>query len=113
MENYTDKIRLRDNDEIFITNNTWPNLTYEFGLNNSKKVILTVLGYDINDFDFQRLALGEYYFQDVEHYSEANLPPPGKKWKVKGLGGTDFRPVFKYIQKKMSAQMTFRELRTR
>ena len=52
MENYTDKIRLRDNDEIFITNNTWPNLTYEFGLNNSKKVILTVLGYDINDFDF-------------------------------------------------------------
>ena len=42
--------------------------------------------------------------QDVEHYSEVNLPPPGKKWKAKGLGGTDFRPVFKYIKKKMPAQ---------
>ena len=42
--------------------------------------------------------------QDVEHYSEAKLPPPDKKWKVKGMGGTDFRPVFEYIQKKMLVQ---------
>ena len=42
--------------------------------------------------------------QDVEHYSEANLPSPDKKWKVKGFGGTDFRPVFDYIQKKMHEQ---------
>ena len=42
--------------------------------------------------------------QDVEHYSEANLPPPNRKWKVKGLGGTDFRPVFDYIQKNMRVQ---------
>lgn len=27
-----------------------------------------IISRDINDFDFQRLALGEYYFQDVEHY---------------------------------------------
>lgn len=42
--------------------------------------------------------------QDVSHYSEANLPPPDRKWEVKGLGGTDFRPVFEYIQKKMREQ---------
>ncbi len=42
--------------------------------------------------------------QDVEHYSEASLPPPDKKWKAKGLGGTDFRPVFDHIQKNMHEQ---------
>lgn len=42
--------------------------------------------------------------QDVSHYSEANLPPPDRKWEVKGLGGTDFRPVFEYIQKKKLEQ---------
>ena len=42
--------------------------------------------------------------QDASHYSEANLPPPDRKWEVKGLGGTDFRPVFEYIQKKMREQ---------
>ena len=42
--------------------------------------------------------------QDVEHYSEGNVPPPGKKWKVKGFGGTDFCPVFEYISKNMSEQ---------
>ncbi len=42
--------------------------------------------------------------QKVEHYSEANLPPTDKKWDVEGLGGTDFRPVFEYIQKKMRVQ---------
>ena len=42
--------------------------------------------------------------QDVQHYSETMLPPPDKKWKAKGFGGTDFRPVFKYIQKNMQAQ---------
>ena len=39
--------------------------------------------------------------QNVEHYSEDKVPPPDKKWKAKGLGGTDFRPVFNYIQNKM------------
>lgn len=39
--------------------------------------------------------------QNVEHYSEGKVPPPDKKWKAKGLGGTDFRPVFDYIQRKM------------
>ena len=42
--------------------------------------------------------------QNVEHYSEGNVPAPDKKWKVKGLGGTDFRPVFEYVQKKMREQ---------
>ena len=42
--------------------------------------------------------------QNVEHYSEANPPPPDKKWKVKGFGGTDFHPVFDYIRKKMHVQ---------
>ena len=42
--------------------------------------------------------------QDVEHYSEANVPLPDKKWEVKGLGGTDFCPVYEYIQKKMREQ---------
>lgn len=42
--------------------------------------------------------------QNVEHYSEANLPPPNKKWKTAGGGGTDFRPVFEYIQTKIHEQ---------
>ncbi len=42
--------------------------------------------------------------QVVEHYSDANLPPSNKKWEIKGLGGTDFCPVFEYIQKKMKEQ---------
>ena len=42
--------------------------------------------------------------QDVKHFSEANPPPPDRKWEVKGLGGTDFRPVFEYIQKEMREQ---------
>jgi predicted metal-dependent peptidase len=42
--------------------------------------------------------------QVVEHYSEGNLPPPDKKWQVKGFGGTDFRTVFEYIKKKMRVQ---------
>ena len=42
--------------------------------------------------------------QVVEHYSEGNLPPPDKKWQVKGFGGTDFRPVFEYIQKTRKVQ---------
>ena len=42
--------------------------------------------------------------QLVEHYTEANLPSPDKKWNVKGFGGTDFRPVFEYIQKQMREQ---------
>ena len=42
--------------------------------------------------------------QNVEHYSEVNLPPPDKSWEVKGLGGTDFRPVFEYVQKNMKIQ---------
>ena len=42
--------------------------------------------------------------QNAEHYSEANVPPPGKKWKVRGFGGTDFRPVFDYIGKNMREQ---------
>ncbi len=42
--------------------------------------------------------------QDVEHYSDANIPPHDKKWEVKGFGGTDFCPVFEYIQKKMKEQ---------
>ncbi len=36
--------------------------------------------------------------QDVEHYTQDRLPPPDKKWKVKGGGGTDFRPVFEYVK---------------
>ena len=42
--------------------------------------------------------------QNVEHYSDANVPPLDKKWKIKGLGGTDFRPVFDYIRKNMHEQ---------
>ena len=42
--------------------------------------------------------------QQVEHYTEGNLPPPNKKWTVKGLGGTDFRPVFDHIRKNMREQ---------
>ena len=42
--------------------------------------------------------------QDVKHFSEANPPPPDRKWEVKGLGGTDFRPVFEYIQKELREQ---------
>ena len=42
--------------------------------------------------------------QDVEHYSEAKVPPPNKKWRVRGFGGTDFRPVFDYIGKNMREQ---------
>lgn len=42
--------------------------------------------------------------QDVKHFSEANPPPPDRKWEVKGLGGTDFRPVFEYFQKEMREQ---------
>ena len=35
--------------------------------------------------------------QNVKHYSEDKVPPPDKKWKAKGLGGTDFRPVFDLV----------------
>lgn len=41
---------------------------------------------------------------DVKHFSEARLPAPDQKWEVKGGGGTDFRPVFEYIRKKMREQ---------
>ena len=36
--------------------------------------------------------------QNVEHYTQDKLPPPDKEWEVKGYGGTDFRPVFKYVK---------------
>jgi predicted metal-dependent peptidase len=42
--------------------------------------------------------------QAVEHYSDDNVPRDDKKWDVKGLGGTDFRPVFEYIRKNMREQ---------
>lgn len=40
--------------------------------------------------------------QCVEHYSQDNLPPPDRKWNVRGFGGTNFCPVFGYIQREMS-----------
>ena len=39
--------------------------------------------------------------QNVEHFSDMNPPPPDKKWKIHGGGGTDFRPVFNYVKKKL------------
>ncbi|NLF61667.1 MAG: hypothetical protein GX574_10995 [Lentisphaerae bacterium] len=36
--------------------------------------------------------------QAVEHYSNFEPAPADRQWKVKGFGGTDFRPVFKYLE---------------
>ena len=38
--------------------------------------------------------------QHVETFTDAQLPSPNHSWKIKGGGGTDFRPVFEYIRKK-------------
>ena len=39
--------------------------------------------------------------QEVQHFSDANPPAPDHPWEVRGLGGTDFRPVFDYVRTKM------------
>lgn len=35
--------------------------------------------------------------QAVEHFSNVEPVPADRQWKAKGFGGTDFRPVFKYL----------------
>lgn len=35
----------------------------------------------------------------VEHFSNVHIPPKDHKWEIKGLGGTDFRPVFEWAAK--------------
>ena len=37
--------------------------------------------------------------QKVEQFDDFNIFPPDYKWEVKGFGGTDFRPVFNYLDK--------------
>ena len=67
IKNYTNKIRLRDDNEITLEKNQL-NLIYEYGLDTTKIVILTVLGYDIDTFEFSysknenNLALSKNFF---------------------------------------------------
>ena len=35
----------------------------------------------------------------VETFDDANPPDPNREWKATGGGGTDFRPVFDYVEK--------------
>jgi predicted metal-dependent peptidase len=35
--------------------------------------------------------------QSVEHFDNFQPLPPDHKWKTRGFGGTDFRPVFQYL----------------
>ena len=37
---------------------------------------------------------------DVQIFTDARIPELNHQWKIKGGGGTDFRPVFEYIRKK-------------
>ena len=37
--------------------------------------------------------------QKVEQFDDFNIFPPDYKWEAKGGGGTDFRPVFNYVDK--------------
>lgn len=41
--------------------------------------------------------------QNIEHFTSEKPPAPDHPWRAKGLGGTDFHPVFDYVKK------TFRE----
>jgi len=40
--------------------------------------------------------------QEVVHFSDTTQPPDPKKWEMRGGGGTDFRPVFDYVQKNIA-----------
>ena len=35
--------------------------------------------------------------KSVEIFDEATPIPPGREWRARGLGGTDFRPPFEYV----------------
>lgn len=37
---------------------------------------------------------------DVQIFTDARIPEKDHRWKIKGGGGTDFRPVFDYVHKK-------------
>lgn len=37
---------------------------------------------------------------DVQIFTDARIPASNHRWKIKGGGGTDFRPVFDYVHKK-------------
>ena len=37
--------------------------------------------------------------QKIEHFSDRAPLPPNHKWEASGFGGTDFRPVFDYLEK--------------
>jgi len=59
---------------------------------------LSALLTSFGDYDLTVLQC-DTIIQQIEHFSGQNPLPANHKWKAKGFGGTDFRPVFDYLQK--------------
>lgn len=83
--------RLRATVAIDTSGSTWRDLPVFFSelislLNSFGGYELTVIQCDAK-------------VQSVERFDDSTQIDPNRKWKAGGFGGTDFRPVFEYIEK--------------